>query len=66
MGNMQSTEGKIEFSLTVVGGTGLSPSDNNHPMRFYVVVEVDGKQSWTAKLAPSPQSTIEWDTCFPL
>ncbi|KAH7909374.1 TPR-like protein [Hygrophoropsis aurantiaca] len=63
---MQSTEGKTEISLTVVGGTGLSPSDDNRPMRFYVVVEVDGKQSRTDERVPSPQSTIEWDACFPL
>ncbi|KAH7923276.1 hypothetical protein BV22DRAFT_1130775, partial [Leucogyrophana mollusca] len=64
-GDMQSTEGNIEFSLTVVGAIGLSPLDN-HPTRFYVVVEVDGKQGRTAELALSPQSTIEWNTCFPL
>ncbi|KAH7906135.1 hypothetical protein BJ138DRAFT_1223846, partial [Hygrophoropsis aurantiaca] len=61
---MQSTEEQMEFSLTVLGATGLSPSDDNHPMSFYVIVEVDGKQERTAELAPSPQSTIEWDTCF--
>ncbi|KAH7919894.1 hypothetical protein BV22DRAFT_1074770, partial [Leucogyrophana mollusca] len=64
-GDVGSTEGKIEFSLTVIGATGLSPLDN-HPTGFYVVVEVDGKQGRTAELAPSPQSTIEWNTCFPL
>ncbi|KAH7921270.1 hypothetical protein BV22DRAFT_742367 [Leucogyrophana mollusca] len=51
----------INFSLTVVGATGLSPSTG-----FCVVVEVDGKQGQTAELAPSPQSTIEWNACFPL
>ncbi|KAH7918228.1 hypothetical protein BV22DRAFT_913791, partial [Leucogyrophana mollusca] len=35
-------------------------------MGFYVVVEVDGKQGRTAKRAPSLQSTIEWNACFPL
>ncbi|KAH7919781.1 hypothetical protein BV22DRAFT_1133592, partial [Leucogyrophana mollusca] len=65
-GDMESTKGKIEFSLTVVGATGLSPSDDNNPTRFYVVVEVDGKQGRTAEPAPSPQSTIEWNTCFRL
>ncbi|KAH7918221.1 hypothetical protein BV22DRAFT_1134756, partial [Leucogyrophana mollusca] len=63
-GDMESTEGGIEFSLTVVGATGLSPSDDNHPTGFYVVVEVDGKQGRTAELAPSPQSIIEWNACF--
>ncbi|KAH7916949.1 hypothetical protein BV22DRAFT_1135853, partial [Leucogyrophana mollusca] len=65
-GDMEFTEGKIEFSLTVVGATGLSPSDDNRLTGFYVVVEVDGKQGRTAELAPSPQSTIEWNTCFSL
>ncbi|KAH7919185.1 hypothetical protein BV22DRAFT_1051222 [Leucogyrophana mollusca] len=64
-GDTESTEGKIEFSLTVVGATGLSPPDN-HPTGFCVVVEVDGKQGRTAELAPSPQSTIEWNASFPL
>ncbi|KAH7928739.1 hypothetical protein BV22DRAFT_1082230, partial [Leucogyrophana mollusca] len=60
---MESTEGKTVFSLTVVGATGLSPSDGTD---FYVVVEVDGEQGQTAKLAPSPQSIIEWNACFTL
>ncbi|KAH7923124.1 hypothetical protein BV22DRAFT_1130904, partial [Leucogyrophana mollusca] len=64
-GDMEYTEGNVEFSLTVVGATGLSPL-GNHPTGFYVVVEVDGKQGRTAELAPSPQSTIEWNACFPL
>ncbi|KAH7921867.1 hypothetical protein BV22DRAFT_1049316 [Leucogyrophana mollusca] len=63
---MESTKGKIEFLLTVVGATGLPPSDENHPTNFYVAVEVDGKHGRTAELAPSPQSTIEWNVSFPL
>ncbi|KAH7928733.1 hypothetical protein BV22DRAFT_1044395 [Leucogyrophana mollusca] len=62
-GDMESSEGKIEFSLTVVGATGLTSSDDTS---FYIVVEVDGKQGRTAELAPSPQSTIEWNACFTL
>ncbi|KAH7919773.1 hypothetical protein BV22DRAFT_844966, partial [Leucogyrophana mollusca] len=65
-GDMESTEEKIELSLTVVGATGFSPSDDNHPTGFYVVVEVDGKQGRTAELATSPHSTIEWNACFRL
>ncbi|KAH7921112.1 hypothetical protein BV22DRAFT_754165 [Leucogyrophana mollusca] len=68
-GNMESTNGKIDFSLTVVGATGLPPSDDNHPKGyyfFYVVVEVDGKRGRTAEISPSDQSTIEWDSCFSL
>ncbi|KAH7930227.1 hypothetical protein BV22DRAFT_1043407 [Leucogyrophana mollusca] len=57
----EPANGKIEFSLTVVGATGLSPSTG-----FCVVVEVNGKQGRTAELAPSPQSTLEWNTCFSL
>ncbi|KAH7905281.1 hypothetical protein BJ138DRAFT_1130574, partial [Hygrophoropsis aurantiaca] len=63
---MQSTVGKIEFSLTVVGATGLSQFDDNYAKGFYVMVEVDGKQARTTELAPSPQSTVEWNSCFPL
>ncbi|KAH7917587.1 hypothetical protein BV22DRAFT_1135285 [Leucogyrophana mollusca] len=65
-GDMESNEGKTEFSLTVVGAIGLPPFDNSHPTGFYVVVEVDGKQGRTVELAPSPQSAIEWNACFRL
>ncbi|KAH7918936.1 hypothetical protein BV22DRAFT_887966 [Leucogyrophana mollusca] len=64
-GDIASTERKIDPPPTVVGATGLPPSDNR-PTSFYFVVEVDGKQGRTAELAPSPESTIEWDVHFPL
>ncbi|KAH7918904.1 hypothetical protein BV22DRAFT_1123568 [Leucogyrophana mollusca] len=62
-GDIASTEIKIDPPPTIVGATGLSPSDN-HPTSFYVALEVDEKQGRTAELAPSPQLTIEWNACF--